>query len=81
MLWDPSGRFVAYATRDDSTSMVLRVVDVATGVERGSAVLSSALWGKFDLCDWSRDGRFIGLVGWEERMEYWVVQGLEDAGR
>jgi hypothetical protein len=76
VLWDPSGRFVAYTGRPDSTTVVLRIVEVATGVERGSTTLPGELWGKFDLSDWSRDGRFIGLVTWEERTEYWVVQGL-----
>jgi len=81
VLWDPSGRLLAYTGRPDSTTVVLRIVDVATGVERGSTPLPSQLWGKFDLSDWSRDGRFIGFVAWEERMEYWVVQGLQEGGR
>jgi len=76
VLWDPSGRFLAYAGRADSTAVVLRIVEVATDVERGSTRLPSELWGKFELSDWSQDGRFIGFVAWEPRMEYWVVQGL-----
>ena len=81
VLWDPSGRFVAYTGREDSARVVLRIVEVATGGERGSTRLPSELWGKSDLSDWSRDGRFIGFVAWEPRMEYWVVQGLLERGR
>ena len=81
VLWDPSGRFVAYTGRADSATVVLRIVEVETGVERGSTRLPSELWGKFELSDWSRDGRFIGFVAWEERTEYWVVQGLVEGGR
>jgi Tol biopolymer transport system component len=81
ILWDPSGRFIAYTGTPDSTTLALRVVEAATGVERSSTRLSSEWRGRLELSDWSHDGRFIGFVTAEPRMEYWVVQGLLESGR
>jgi Tol biopolymer transport system component len=91
-VWDPTGRFVAYTGRPDSASgspIVLRVVEVATGVTR-DVPLAGLSSGDVSVVDWSSDGRYLGVVAgpyWEGlfvqqgRSEYWVVQGLEDATR
>ena len=79
-MWDPSGRFIAYTTPADGTEgSVLRVVDVATGAERGVAqpIPNNRAW----ITDWSRDGRFIGVLASKGRWEYWAVQGLMEGAR
>lgn len=77
-VWDPSARFVAY-TGSDRGRAVLRVVDVATGVEHDVALPNPGA-DLVRVTDWSPDGRLIGFVSGEARWEYWVVQGLlEDA--
>ena len=76
VLWDPS-RMLAYSERVDSATVVLKIVEVATGAERGTARLPSDWWGNFELSDWSHDGRYVGMIHVEPRTEYWVVQGLE----
>jgi len=77
--WDPTGRFIAY-TGSDGGRAVLRVVDVGTGTVRDLAVPNPQA-DMLRVTDWSRDGRFIGLLGGEARWEYWQVQGLTDNGR
>ncbi|MDP3775058.1 MAG: hypothetical protein Q8Q85_12410, partial [Gemmatimonadales bacterium] len=77
-VWDPSARFIAY-TGSDRGRAVLRVVDVATGVEHDVALPNPGA-DLVRVTDWSPDGTHIGIVSGEARWEYWVVQGLlEDA--
>ncbi len=79
-MWDPSGRFIAYTTPADGTEgSVLRVVDVATGAERG--VAQPIPNDRARITDWSRDGRFIGVIASKAWWEYWVVQGLMEGAR
>ena len=82
-VWDPGGRFIAYIAKPDSGTQanVIRIVEVATGVQRGNvplAELPELHSGYCRLADWSGDGRSIGF--WTSRpwWEYWVVQGLQD---
>lgn len=77
-VWDPSGRFIAYSGLEDSTTTVLRVVELATGVEHEFQVPVSKA-SLLRVVDWSADGKYIGVVLPEFRAEYWVVQGLLDA--
>jgi Tol biopolymer transport system component len=77
-MWDPSGRFIGYTGRADGRP-VLRVVEVATGVERDLPLPSA--WPRWQITDWSRDGRFIGVEKSVNYWEYWVVQGLLEGGR
>jgi len=79
-VWDPSGRFVAYTGNTDLATTVLRIVEVATGAEREVPLPNE---GKQEawVADWSWDGRFLGIVSEETKWEYWVLQGLTDAGR
>ncbi len=79
-VWDPSGRFIAYSGLKDSTTTVLRVLELATGTEHDFRVPVSKP-SLLKVVDWSADGRYIGVVSPEERVEYWVVQGLLDAAR
>ena len=76
---DPSGRFVAYTGWVNSTTHVLRIVEVATGVTRN--VELPARSSDVTVTDWSRDGKFVGFVARQSRWEYWVVQGLLESGR
>ncbi len=82
-VWDPSGRFIAYDAQPDSgaKARVIRIVEVATGVQRGNVPLAEALWGRIQLTDWSGDGRSIGFYSSKAWWEYWVVQGLQDGVR
>jgi Tol biopolymer transport system component len=92
MAWDPSGRFIAYTGKVDSgrsAASVLRVVEIATGVER-ELPLKGYAQNDLQLADWSSDGRYIGIsIGphWEsdawleEHPEFWVVQGLQDKAK
>ena len=82
-VWDPSGRFIAYIAQPDSGAQarVIRIVEVATGVQRGNVPLAE-LRGEYSmLCDWSGDGRSIGFWTSNPWWEYWVVQGLQDGVR
>jgi Tol biopolymer transport system component len=88
IVWDPSGRFIAYSGKVDSgkaAASVLRVVEVATGIEH-DIPLNEYVQNDLQLSDWSRDGRYIGIsIGphWEsdawleEHPEFWVVHGLQ----
>ena len=79
-MWDPSGRFIAYTSTGEGTrDGVLRVVDVATGAERGVAQPIPNKGAR--ITDWSRDGRFIGVLASKGRWEYWAVQGLMEGAR
>jgi hypothetical protein len=81
--WGPSGRFIAYTGTVDSATTVLRVVEVATGVQhnislperRAKPVRDSG--GGVLLMEWSPDGKFIGIVVSETLWEFWAVQGLQ----
>jgi TolB protein len=76
--WDPRGRLIAYTGRmNDTTSSVLRVVDVSTGADHELPVPNDGH--PLQVVDWSRDGRFIGYLRLEAWWEYWAVQGLADA--
>ncbi len=77
-MWDPSGRFVAYTARTDTTDTVLRVVDVATASEHDIPVPSTR--NSYYLQDWSLDGRFIGFLRVDYWWEYWAVRGLLEGG-
>ncbi len=82
-VWDPSGRFIAYIAQPDSETgaHVIRIVEVATGVQRGNIPLAE-LRGEYSmLCDWSGDGRSIGFWTSKPWWEYWVVQGLQEGVR
>ena len=76
--WDPTGRYIAYTSEGVDDATVIRVVEVATGkvhqirIEKTSA--------RIGITDWSRDGRYIGLVRLKNWWEYWAVQGLLDRG-
>jgi hypothetical protein len=76
---DPSGRFVAYTGEVNSTTHVLRIVEVAAGVTRNVELPAHA--SDVRVTDWSRDGKFVGFIARQSRWEYWVVQGLLDGGR
>jgi len=86
--WDPTGRFIAFTGTADSTTAVLRTVDVATGAqhdfplpdhsaERGAGTGR----GSVQVSAWSPDGKLIGIIISDERWEYWVLTGLPDGGR
>jgi len=77
-LWDPTGRFVAYASRTMEDNTVLRVVEVATGAEHDLPMEPTE--SGIQLNDWSADGRYIGFVRLKNWWEYWAVQGLLDEG-
>jgi Tol biopolymer transport system component len=78
-VWDPSGRFVAYSGLKDSTTTVLRVVELATGAEHDFRLPNppDPKASLLRVVDWSADGKYLGVVLPEYRAEYWVVQGLE----
>ena len=78
VLWDPTGRFVAYASRTMDRNTVLRVVEVATGAVHDLPVELTE--SGIQLNDWSADGRYIGFVQLKNWWEYWAVQGLLDQG-
>ncbi len=92
MVWDPTGRFVAYSGKADSgraAASVLRVVDVATGTER-DVPLGKYPQNDLIVSDWSSDGRYLAISlgphvkddAWlEEHPEFWVVQGLQDKAK
>jgi Tol biopolymer transport system component len=92
MVWDPSGRFIAYTGKPDTGKaggMVLRVVQIATGVER-DVPLKEYAQNDLILTQWSPDGRYIGMsvgphwgstVWLELHAEFWVVQGLQEGTR
>jgi len=85
MVWDPSGRFVAFRAAEgaaDSPAAALRVVDVETGADR-QIPLPPAFPGDFSVSDWSRDGSLLGIIaGTRSRShEYWVVEGLVERER
>jgi len=75
-VWSPSGRFIAVVGTLDSTTTVLRVVDVATGEVRGTTTLPDPRWQRIELGGWSQDERFIAIAASEPRSEYWVLEGL-----
>jgi len=76
--WDPRGRLIAYAARmTDTTSNVLRVVDVNTGADHELPVPNEDH--SLVVVDWSRDGRYIGYMRLEFWWEYWAVNGLLSA--
>ena len=52
---------------------------VATGVEQDLPLPMAS--GRWQITDWSRDGRFIGVEKSVNYWEYWVVQGLLEGGR
>ena len=78
VLWDPTGRFVAYASRTMDRNTVLRVVEVATGAVHDLPMEPTE--SGVQLNDWSTDGRYIGFVQVRNWWEYWAVQGLLDQG-
>lgn len=85
MVWDPSGRFIAYMGSEnagDNSVSALRVIEVETGANR-RIPLPSAFPGDAAVSDWSRDGSLLGIVvSTQSRSnEYWLVQGLVEAGR
>ena len=82
-VWDPSGRFIAYIAQPDSGTQanVIRIVEVATGVQRGNVPLAELRGGYCRLADWSGDGRSIGFWTSNPWWEYWVVQGLQEGVR
>ena len=82
-VWDPSGRFISYIAEPDSgaKACVIRIVEVATGVQRGNVPLAELRGGYWRLSDWSGDGRAIGFWTSNPWWEYWVVQGLQDGVR
>ena len=85
MVWDPSGRFVAYMASDsaaDGSAAALHVVEVETGADR-RIPLPSVFPVDVDVSDWSRDGSLLGIVARTQSRsnEYWVVQGLVEGGR
>jgi Tol biopolymer transport system component len=84
MVWDASGRFVAYTAMESTadSAPTLHVVDAATGADRRIA-LPTTFPRNVTVSDWTRDGSLLGLVA---RMrarsnEWWVAQGLEEGGR
>lgn len=91
-VWDPTGRFIAYAGKPDMadgpTAMV-RVVEVATGAETevplpGHLSRNLGMWDWVRVTTWSSDGRWLGIIPMgvsDPRWEYWVVQGLQEGGR
>jgi len=79
-VWDPSGRFIAYTVNADLATTVLRIVDVTTGVVREEPLPNGGTQ-EARVTDWSRDGRFLGIVAQESEWEYWVLQGLQSEGR
>ena len=89
-VWDPTGRFIAFSGKPDmadGSTAVIRVVEVATGVETdiplpGYFTRNLGIGDFVRMADWSSDGRLLGIVvfkdaGWES----WVVQGLVEGGR
>ena len=84
---DPSGRFIAFTGTVDSATTVLRVVEVATGAVHDVPLPSRAIrpvrdpGATFSAVDWSRDGKFIGIVASEDRWEFWALQGLREGKR
>lgn len=82
-VWDPSGRFIAYIAKPDSGAgrQVIRIVEVATGVQRGNIALAELGGGGCMVADWSGDGRSIGFFMSNPWWEYWVVQGLQEGVR
>jgi Tol biopolymer transport system component len=82
-VWDPSGRFIAYEAQPDSgaKARVIRIVEVATGVQRGNVPLAELRGGYCRVADWSQDGRSIGFFTSKPWWEYWVVQGLQEGVR
>jgi Tol biopolymer transport system component len=79
-MWDPTGRFIAYAgVQPEDTTTVLRVVEVATGAVHN--IPMEKTHARIAISDWSRDGRHIGIVRYKVWWEYWAVQGLENAGQ
>ena len=88
-VWDPSGRFIACTGKADTgktAGTVLRVVEIATGVER-NVPLRAFAQNDLILTQWSHDGRYIGMsvgphwgnTAWfEEHPEFWVVRGLQE---
>jgi Tol biopolymer transport system component len=81
MVWDPSGRFVAYTAMESAadSAPVLHVVDAATGADRRMP-LPPAFPRNVTVSDWTRDGSLLGLVARTRARsnEWWVAQGLEE---
>jgi Tol biopolymer transport system component len=80
-VWDPSGRFIAYTGQVDSTTLALRVVNVATGAVRDFPLPDTKAADEVQVTDWSPDGRYLGVVDIVETVEYWVLQGLQGGQR
>ncbi|MDP2885357.1 MAG: tetratricopeptide repeat protein [Ignavibacteria bacterium] len=78
-VWDPSSRFIAYSGKVNGR-VVLRVVEVATGIEHDVPLPAQDADG-VQVGDWSPDGRFIGFRADEARWEYWTLQGLQEGVR
>ena len=78
-VWDPTGRFIAYSGTV-SGKVAIRVVEVSTGVEHDIPLpVKNPRW--VGVMDWSPDGKFIGVIVGAARWEYWVLQGVQEAGR
>lgn len=77
-MWDPTGRFVAFTARTMDGNIALRVAEVATGATHD--VPMEVADSRVVLSDWSRDGRYIGMVRNKVWWEFWAVQGLLDKG-
>ena len=83
--WDPQGRLIAHTGKVDTSSgapSVLRVVQVATGLER-KIPLPPSVARDARVTDWSSNGKLLGIVAGAMRgpTEYWVVQGLQEGVR
>ncbi len=89
-IWDPTARFIAYTAKADMTdgNTVLRVLEVATGVEQEIALpdhvrRTPGMSAYVRLTNWSSDGGLLGMVvgkDFDSAWEYWVVRGLEEEG-
>jgi Tol biopolymer transport system component len=81
--WSPDGRFIAYLAHPDSGSeaSVLRVVEVATGIQRGNIPLPDPHWDRIQLTDWPQAGKSIGFYSDSMWWEYWVIKDLEQGVR
>lgn len=79
-MWSPGGTFIAYlSTAPGGENVDLRVVEVATGIEKGKLQLPQDQFSRPRLADWSKDGRYIGVTGSGVWWELWVVEGLQAA--
>jgi WD40 repeat protein len=79
-VWDPSSKFIAYTAAVDNENTVMRIVEVATGVQQ-DVPLPGGTSPDAIVTDWSQDGQLIGIVVPRVRFEYLVLEGLLDAVR